>query len=77
MEGDPEKLQDKPRRLVGKSGVIDTKFLVNSLKKYGYQGALVSESFDPVLSVMASIDEKAAAVKAAMDRVFDEEGDGL
>lgn len=77
MEGDPEKLQDKPRRLVGESGVIDTKFLVDSLKKYGYQGALVSESFDPALSAMGSIDEKVAAVKAAMDRVFGKEGDGL
>jgi len=75
MNGDPEELPDKPRRLVGTSAVIDTGFLVDSLKNYGYDGALVSESFDPVLSAMGSIDEKAAAVKQAMDNAFDEKGD--
>lgn len=64
--GNMDELPDKPRRLVGTSGIIDTAFLISKLKEYGYEGPVISESFDPVLSGL-SLEEKLKLVSETID----------
>ena len=73
--GEVDTLPDKPRALVGTSGVIDTPFLVSKLKEYGFEGALVSESFDPRLAECATLEEKVTMIKEAMDKALDQKKD--
>lgn len=70
LEGNVDELQDKPRELVGMSGVIDTKFLVGKLKELGYEGAVVSESFSTKLEDK-TLEERVALIKQAIDKAID------
>lgn len=64
-------LPDKPRRLAGTSKVIDTAFLVESLRRCHYQGYVLSESFDEVLKGRA-LEENLQTVRTVMRNVLQE-----
>lgn len=67
LPGYKDILLDKPRKLVGSSGMIDTGFLLAKLREYGYDGFAVSESFSEELKKMDSLEEKIMAIKTAVD----------
>lgn len=69
-EGNVDELLDKPRKLVGTSGVIDTCFLIGKLKEYNYQGYVLSESFDEKIKELPTLDDKMKAVKSSIDQAI-------
>ena len=71
LPGNVDELMDKPRELVGKSGVIDTQFLLSKINEYGYDGYCISESFSETLKKLPTLDEKVRVIKEAIDSALD------
>ncbi|MBQ3385494.1 MAG: sugar phosphate isomerase/epimerase [Erysipelotrichaceae bacterium] len=68
--GNVDELMDKPRMLVGTSGVIDTQFLLSKLNEYGYDGYCISESFSEELKRLPSLEDKVRRTKEAIDHAL-------
>lgn len=68
---DPDTLMDKPRKLVGTSGVIDTKYLVTKLKEFNYSGSVVSESFSDEIKAVEDLETRVKMTKEAIDKAID------
>lgn len=70
MPGDKDTLPDKPRKLVGTSGVIDTKFLISKLNEYQYEGFAISESFSEDLKKLNTLEEKLSMIRTSIDEAL-------
>lgn len=70
-DGNPALLPDKPRALAGETGNIDLPFLIGKLKKYGYDGPVVSESFSPTLQQAETLEEKLVLARQALRKTLD------
>ncbi len=71
QDGDPALLPDKPRALAGETGNIDLQFVVGKLKKYGYCGPVISESFSPTLQTVKTLEEKLVLTRQALRKTLE------
>lgn len=69
-EGDRLTLPDSPRALPGETGIINIGYVIDGLRKLGYDGPLVVESFSPKLNDLPDDDARAACMKACFDKIL-------